>query len=116
MSKIIGNPIIEQRIRRQDLDAILLDSTLVDTVPWSDMSLEQRRLCIRHTVLQVDTEKELRQRLLTDFGICDAAIVWYMPEDADQYDMEVQILVRALGGLVAKNGTLVQIMTFENIF
>lgn len=119
MVEIIGNPIIENAIQHQSVRAQLggmAAERLIDSVPWGDMSPAQRKICIRHTVSQVETEHELQQRLQADFDIYDACINWYLPEEGDQTGKEAQMLVKALGGLIAKNGALVQIMTFDDLF
>lgn len=118
MVEILGNPLFTDAANRRQVFLGLAGRAverLVDTVPWRDMSDDQRRMCIIYTVSQVETQKELERRLESDFGITDASIDWYDPGD-DKTGLEAQMFVKALGGLVAKSGALVSIMTFDGMF
>src|SRR3569833_1408791 len=113
MVGILDNPVITDAIeRRQELLRLAARHVehLIDTTPWRDKSASQRKLCIAHTVSQVETKEELERRLQEDFGVY-ACIDWYLPEPSDQAGAEARAFGQAIGGLVSKNGAMVMIMT-----
>jgi hypothetical protein len=116
MVEILNNPTIKAAVMGQQTK-IQLDSALADqlmsTKTWNDMSKNERKICIRHIVSQVESEDELRNRLQSDFDLDDVAIDWHLSKPGDKKGEEARMLVTALGGLVAKNGALVRIMTAD---
>lgn len=118
MVEILGNPAIKSEVaRRQVLVALAAGPVehLIDTVPWDNMTSDQRKMCIIYTVSQVESQEELERRLENDFGIY-ACIDWHQPDPNDQHDMEAKMLVQALGGLISKSGAMVMIMTHDGSF
>ena len=118
MSDILNSPVIQAAVRfEQSKDGMRaqLAKLLISTKTWETMTEKERKVCIQYIVTECESELELSRRL-NDIGCTDCAIRW---SDVDQKDIvafEAQTLVKALGGLVAKNGALVMIMTTENYF
>jgi hypothetical protein len=119
MVNVLNNPDVQAAVRFEEGRTKLvsmLANRIMDIVPWDSMNANQRKVCVRHIVSEVETKEELEKRLLDDFGIDCAAIDWCQPDSADQTSMEAQMLVKALGGLVSKSGAMVSIMTFDDMF
>lgn len=118
MVEILGNPAIESAVaHQQTLIALAARPVeyLIDTVPWKDMTPDQRKMCIVYSVSQVESQEELERRLERDFGI-SACVSWHQPDPNDRSDMEAKMLVQALGGLISKSGAMVMIMTHYGSF
>ena len=119
MVEILNNPTIKNAVKlEQHKDGMIgtLAEVLMSTKTWPYMNTSERRVCIRHIVNQVESEDDLRQRLRNELGLSCCAINWSSPVHGDKTDEEARMLVKALGGLVAKNDALVMIMTAENTF
>ena len=119
MVEILNNPAIKNAVKfEQHKDGMIgkLAEVLMSTKTWHNMNADERRMCIRHIVNQAESEDDLRQRLRNELGLSCCAINWYLPAPGDKVGEEARMLVKALGGLVAKNGALVMIMTFDGSF
>ena len=118
MVEILDNPHIRMAValetRKDALVADLADR-LLTTKAWADMTDNEWKICIRNIVTSVESEEELRERLGT-LGVGSCAIDWHLAEHGDKTGDEARMLVKALGGLVAKNGALVMIMTADEQF
>jgi len=88
---------------------------LMTNKSWVEMTKDERKACIRTSVSQVESEDELRERL-AELGVEGFIINWHLSEPGDETGQEARMLVKALGGLVAKNGALVMIMTPDEQF
>ena len=119
MIEILNNPMIQAAVMSEQikgkLDSGLADQ-LISTKTWDEMSKNERKICVKHVVSQVESEQELRDRLRSDFGLGYVAINWHLSEPGDKTGDEARMLVAALGGLVAKNGALVMIRTADDSF
>lgn len=93
-----------------------LADQLMSTKTYSAMTANERKICVRHIVSQVESEQELQERLQRDLGAGYCCINWHLSEPGDKTGDEARMLVKALGGLVAKNGALVMIMTPDDNF
>jgi hypothetical protein len=119
MVEILNNPTIKAAVMSQQIKGQLgsaLADQLMSTKTWNDMTKNERKICIQHVVSQVESEEELRNRLQSDFALGYVAISWHLSEPGDKTGDEARMLVTALGGLVAKNGALVMIMTADDQF
>ena len=119
MVEILNNPTIKAAVMSQQMKGKLgsaLADQLMSTKTWGDMNKNERKICIKHVVSQVESEQELRDRLQSDFSIGYVAINWHLSEPADKTGDETRMLVTALGGLVSKNGALVMIMMIDGQF
>lgn len=119
MVEILNNPTIKNAVKfEQYKDEMIgtLTEVLMSTKTWHNMNADERRMCIRHIVNQVESKDDLQQRLRNELGLGCCAINWHLPVPGDKTDEEARMLVKALGGLVAKNGALVMIMTFDGSF
>lgn len=117
--EVLTNPDIQNAVRFQGFKNQLgsqLAVALMDTKPWADMDKTERKLCVKYVVSQVESEEELHERLRTDFGLSYVAISWHLPDPDDKTGQEALMFVRALGGLVSKNGAMVMIMTMDDSF
>ncbi len=118
MTDILSNPHVCAAVAfetaKDDLIGLLAEKVM-STKMWSGMTADERELCLRHIVSQVESEGELRERL-TKIGLEDCAVSWYLSPPGDKIGDEARVLVRAVGGLVSKNGALVMLMTSEDMF
>lgn len=118
MTDILNDPTIRMAIRGQQSKDELrakLASLLISTKTWETMTANERKVCVQHIVTEVESELELSRRL-NDLGCTDCAINWHDVDPSDKTGLEAQALVKALGGLVAKNGALVSVMTADEDF
>ena len=119
MVEILNDPTIQAAVMSQKIKGEL-GSTLTDQIMstkiWRDMNKNERKICIKHVVSQVESKEELHKRLQSDFALGYVAINWSLSEPGDKVGEEARMLVTALGGLVAKNGALVMIMTTDDSF
>ena len=101
----------------EEKDRLIVDvvEPLLRNKSWEDMDGVERRACVRALVVQTESEGELLEGLAL-LGIEDFSVAWHLPDPDDQTGQEAQMLVKALGGLVSKNGALVMIMTPEEQF
>ena len=93
-----------------------LADQLMSTKTYAAMTTIERKTCVRHIVSQVESKQELQERLQRDLGVGYCCISWHLSEPGDKTGDEARMLVKALGGLVAKNGALVMIMTPDDDF
>ena len=105
---------IEHERLKDEFSAEIAEQLMTDKT-WVDMSTNERGVCVRFIVSQVESEEKLRERL-TELGAKYFSIQWSLSEPGDQTGQEARMLVKALGGLVAKNGALVMIMTPDEQF
>jgi len=118
MSDILNDPIIRSAVNfEKNKDALReqLSSLLTSTETWKTMNASQREVCVHNAVNQSESELELSRRL-NDLGCTDHTINWCDVDPNDQTALEAQAMVKALGGLVSKSGSLVMIMTHEDMF
>jgi hypothetical protein len=116
--EILNNPTFQMAVRHEESKAGLRDqlaNLLMTTKTWETMNEKERKLCVQSVVSQVSSELELSRRL-NDIGLTDCAINWSDVDPNEKTALEAQMIVKALGGLVAKNGALVSIMTVEDMF
>lgn len=116
MSKVLNNPYVCAAVdleEAKDKVFSIMAKKLLQTKIWSDMTAYEKKIYLRHVVLQVESEDELNDHLIKKLDV-DFSIMWYLPDPGDQAGEEARALLKALGGLVAKNGALVQIMTYED--
>ncbi len=116
--EVLNNPDIKAAVRFEEVKSQLgskLAEQLMGTKTWATMNKNERDICMKHVVSQVESEQELTDRLRADFGITYAAISWHRPDDDDKVGQEGLMFVRALGGLVSKNGAMVMVMTDDYI-
>ncbi len=121
MSKndILNNPLIKAVGRLQETRLAAFGSVvevLMASKTWSEMTHQERRLCIRHIVAQVESKDELISQLRAQLGIKEAHVSWSMPNPNDQASLEARALVKAMGGPISKNGALVMVDTIEDLF
>lgn len=73
------------------------------------MNQDELKVVIRGIVTTSTSEQEIRQRLKDEIGCSDEGIMLIVDAPGDDVtDREAVDLVKALGGLVTKNGLLVQ--------
>ena len=118
MSEVLNSPAIKAAIKfEQSKNGMRaqLASLFLSTKTWDTMSEAERKVCVHHIVSQSESELELSRRL-NEIGCIDCAIRWSEIDLNDETSLEAQALVKALGGLVAKNGSLVMVMTAEDLY
>lgn len=113
---ILGDPKFHMAAKANDakngLRAQIADA-IISTKTWGDMNKQERKLCIDYLVSESETEAELRQRL-TEIGVGYVAVSWQDVDPNDKRSLEAQMIVRALGGPVSKNGALVMVSTMDD--
>ena len=117
--EILNNPTIQMAVAaEQHKDKMVTDlaEQLISTKTWSNMNDKEHQICVRHIVLQASSEEELRKLLTEELGTGYCSINWHLPPDGDKTGQEAQMLVKALGGLISKNGAMVMIMTMDGMF
>lgn len=118
MIDILGGEAIRSAIERaEENDRLIVEviEPLLRNKSWEDMNGIERRACVRALVVQAESEGELLGGLAL-LGIEDFSVAWHLSDPDDQTGQEARMLVKALGGLVSKNGALVMIMTPEEQF
>lgn len=118
MNDILNNPEILAVIQaRESADYVLRHAVdrLMTSKSWSEMTPNEREACVRRVVGQTEALTELHQ-MLDAIGCPFRAIAWTEVDPNDKVALEAQALVKALGGLVSKNGVLVSISTDEDLF
>jgi hypothetical protein len=113
---ILGNPDIQMAAMANDIKAKMraqIADTLISTKMWGDMDKKERKLCIDHMIAESETEAELRQRL-AEIGVGSVAVNWLDVDSNDTKAREAQMLVKALGGPIAKNGAMVMVSTMDD--
>ena len=116
MVEILNDPNIRALGRSQRVKNVLradIVDQLMSIKTWPHMDADERKICIHGIVSQVESEDELRRRLTEELGVGCCAINWSDVDENDKTSMEAQALLLALGGLVAKNGALVMVMTAD---
>ncbi len=119
MVEILNDPHIKAAVQLEGhKDRLVADlaEQIMSAKNWQHMTKDERKTCIRYIVSQVSSEEELRARLQSDFALGHVAINWHLSDAGDKTGDEARMLVKALGGLVAKNGALVMIMTSDGMF
>lgn len=118
MVDVLNSRAVQEAIAHEQWKDGLLSEvveSLMRNKTWAEMDAVERRACVRIIVLRAESEDDLREHL-TELGVEDFAINWHLSEPGYQIGQEAQMLVKALGGLVAKNGALVMIMTPDEKF
>lgn len=113
--EILGNPLFQLAVKAEDAKTLLLAqiaAVLISTKKWIDMSEEERHLCVHYLVNKSESETDLRSRL-TENCIDYVDINWKEVDPNDKKSLEVQMIFKALGGLVAKNGALVRVIILD---
>ncbi len=111
--EILGNPIFQMAAKAQDAKVMMraqIVDALISTKTWDDMSKKERDFCIHHLVSESESEEDLRRRL-ADLGVGYVAVNWSDIDPSDKTSLEAQMIVKALGGPIAKNGALVTVMS-----
>lgn len=119
MVDVLNNPHVRAAVAHETAkDKLIADMAeqLLSTKTWGDMSKNELKICVRNIVSQVESEDELRERLTKELGFGYCAINWHLSDAGDKTGDEARALVKALGGLVSKNGALVKIMTADDMF
>lgn len=119
MVEILNNPTVQRAIRaEQSKDGLrkVLAEALMSTKTWPNMISDERRVCVHHIVSQSETEEELHSRLTNELGLGHRSVSWMDVDQNNKVELEAQALLKALGGLLSKNGALVNIMTPDEIF
>lgn len=114
--EILGNPDFQLAAKAQDAKSGLraqIADALISTKTWSDMTKKERDLCVHHLVSESEREADLRQRL-TEIGVGYVAVSWQDVDPSDKTSLEAQMIVKALGGPIAKNGALVMVSTLDD--
>ena len=116
---ILNNPNVQKAIDHNNMvntvSHTLAQNLLDKETAWSKMCGIQRKSCIKYLVSISDSEEDLFQSLI-DLNSGDFDINWELFEPGDKVGEETKALVKALGGLVAKNGALVMIMTNDKMY
>lgn len=113
---ILGNRDIQMAAKASDIKTKMrsqIADAIISTKTWTDMNKKERKLCIDHLVSESETEAELRKRL-TEIGVGYVAIDWMDVDPNDKTSLEAQMLVKALGGPIAKNGAMVMVNTMDD--
>lgn len=119
MVDILNDPCVKAAVQFEGhKDKLIADlaEQIMSAKNWQHMTKDERKTCIRYVVSQVSSEDELRARLQSDFALGHVAINWQLSDAGDKTGDEARMLVKALGGLVSRNGALVSIMTAEDMF
>lgn len=115
-TEILGNPDFQMAARANDakngLRAQIADA-LISTKTWGDMTKKERDLCVHHLVSESESEDDLRRRL-AEIGVGYVAVSWQDVDPNDKTSLEAQMIVKALGGPIAKNGALVMVSTMDD--
>lgn len=114
--EILGNPDFQMMARLNDLKVeqrAQIADALISTKTWNDMSKKERKLCIDYLVSDSESEDELRRRL-SEVGAGYVAVSWQDVDPNDKTSLEAQMIVKALGGPIAKNGAMVMISTMDD--
>jgi len=114
--EILNNPDFQMAVKANDAKSGMraqIADALISTKTWNDMDKKERKICIDHMVSESTTEAELRQRL-TEIGVGYLAIAWQEVDPNDKTSLEAQMIVKALGGPIAKNGALVMVSTMDD--
>jgi hypothetical protein len=117
--EILNDPTIQMVValeQHKDKMVAGIAEQLMSVKTWGNMNEKERKICVRHIVLQASSEEVLRKLLTEELGMGCCSINWYLPPDGDKTGLEAQMLVKALGGLISKNGAMVQIMTMDGMF
>ena len=119
MSSILDNPELQAAIEAQETSAYVLRhmlDRLIAERPWSDMPAATRTACLHRIVGESDSQTELCQRLDAFIGAGNYEVRWKDIEPNNQVLLETQMIVKALGGLVAKSGALVSVNTYDDVY
>lgn len=121
MVNVLGNEMIQEAVEseriRNAFVVEVLEPLIMCLKSWEDMDSGERQACVRAAVLASESEGELLENLdILGMGKEDFSVSWHLSDPGDQTGDEARMLVRALGGLVSKNGALVMIRTAEEEF
>ncbi len=98
--------LLKQRTGVDHLGAAIADRLLA-VKRWTDMSSEERRICMESLVRDSGTEEELKTRFQAELGVEHVVIIWKAP--TSKAEEEIHSLARLEGQLVSKSGALVEI-------
>lgn len=118
MVDVLNDPHIKGAIRLEQMKdgmCAQLGQLLISTKTWETMTGNERKVCVRYIASDSSSEIELSRRL-NDIGCTDCAICWKDTDPNDKTSLEARALIKALGGLVSKNGALVMMMTADDQF
>lgn len=118
MNSVLRDPVVQQHaIAAEILDAVLAPfaEMILAAKEWYAMDAEERAICIRHLVGMSESEARLSQ-WLDDMGCHQHMIQWMDVDPNDTTALEAQVLLRALGGLVAANGALVIVTADDEMY
>lgn len=113
---ILGNPNFQLAAMANDAKSQMraqIADAIISTKTWIDMNKQERKICLDYLVSDSETETELRHRL-TEIGISYFAISWQDVDPNDKTSIEAQMIVKALGDPIAKNGAMVMVNTMDD--
>jgi len=113
---ILGNSSVQMAAKHnelQDRQRAQIADALISTKTWSSMAKKERELCIHYLINESTSEADLRHRL-AEIGVGYVAVSWQDVDQNDKTSREAQILVKALGGPIAKNGAMVMVDTIDD--
>lgn len=102
--------------RSRDIIVAEIADRITAIKTWQDMDMKERRICIRHTVSQAESEQDLEERLHCNLGLERFSINWHQWEPGSREGEEARMLAKALGYLVANSGALVDIVIDGDMF
>ncbi|MCA9354298.1 MAG: hypothetical protein KC877_02135 [Candidatus Kaiserbacteria bacterium] len=111
MVDVLNSPAVNGAIEHYEMIDQVVDAVvphLLETKGWYEMDETEREASLRYLVGQANSEESLRQSL-SELGVYDYMLSWSDVDPNNKTSLEAQALVKALGGLVAKNGALVNI-------
>lgn len=116
VTEILNNPDVKLAALANDFKSgprAQIADALMATKTWSDMDKKERELCIHHLISESENESELRQHF-ADLGVGYVAVSWSDVDQNDKTAREAQMLVKAMGGPIAKNGAMVMVNTMDD--
>ena len=118
MSNVLNDPTLQLAALINESQRELKDrlaQLILATKSWNDMNEKERALSVEYLVRQSESEGDLSRRL-DEAGCSMHAIQWMDVDPSNQTSLKAQMLVKALGGSVGKNGALVNVATCDDIY
>ena len=116
--EILNNPAFQRLSQAEELKNKMragIAQQLIASKKLSAMKLTEREVCIRYIVGESTSEVELRNRLC-ELGLEYFDVFWSDVNPTDKTSLEAQMIVKALGGLIAKTGAMVNVTTVDEVF
>ena len=111
MVDVLNNSAVNGAIKRYEMIDEVVDAVvphILQEKGWDEMNETEQKASLRYLVGQADSEESL-QHSLSELGVEGYMLSWSDVDPDDKTSLEAQALVKALGGLVAKNGALVNV-------